>query len=138
MNVIDVIMPDLNGKKGCNEPTCDLRDGTHVPGESSSYYRCAAMKPSEALKVHRTKLREIVTRHGALRPRVFGSAINGDDTDGSDLDLLVDPTPRTTLMTLVAIQLEAESLLGVHVDVLTPKSLPQRFRERVLHEAVPV
>jgi predicted nucleotidyltransferase len=96
------------------------------------------MKPSEALSAHRIKLREIVTRHGALRPRVFGSAIHGDDTEGSDLDLLVDPTPRTTLMTLVAIQLEAERLLGVHVDVLTPKSLPQGFRDRVLREAVPV
>lgn len=58
--------------------------------------------------------------------------------DGSDLDLLVDPSPRTTLMTLAAIQLEAERLLGVHVDVLTPGSLPHRFRDRVLHEAVPV
>lgn len=94
------------------------------------------MKPSVALKTHRAKLREIVIRHGALRPRVFGSAIRGEDTDDSDLDLLVDPTPRTTLMTLAAIQLEAERLLGVHVDVLTPKSLPQRFRDRVLHEAV--
>jgi predicted nucleotidyltransferase len=96
------------------------------------------MKPSDALRVHRANLREIVTRHGALRPRVFGSALHGNDTDDSDLDLLVDPTPSTTLMTLAAIQLEAERLLGVRVDVLTPKSLPQRFRDRVLTEAVPV
>jgi predicted nucleotidyltransferase len=93
------------------------------------------MKPSEAFRVHRAELREIVTRHGALRPRVFGSAVRGDD---SDLDLLVDPTSQTTLMTLAAIQLEAERLLGVRVDVLTPKSLPQRFRDRVLLEAIPV
>jgi predicted nucleotidyltransferase len=98
----------------------------------------ATMKPSEALRAHRAELREIVTRHGALRPRVFGSAIRGVDTEESDLDLLVDPTPRTTLMTLAAIQLEAERLLGVRVDVLTPKSLPQRFRDRVLLEAVPI
>lgn len=96
------------------------------------------MKPSQALGAHREELREIVTRHGALHPRVFGSAIRGDDSEESDLDLLVDPTPRTTLMTLAAIQLEAERLLGVHVDVLTPKSLPQQFRDRVLREAVPV
>ena len=96
------------------------------------------MKPSEALRAHRATLREIVIRHGALRPRVFGSALHGDDTDDSDLDLLVDPSPRTTLMTLAAIQLEAERLLGVRVDVLTPRSLPQRFRDRVLSEAVPV
>jgi hypothetical protein len=41
-------------------------------------------------------------------------------------------------MTLAAIQLDAERLLGVHVDVLTPKSLPQRIRDQVLREAVPV
>ena len=96
------------------------------------------MKPSDALKAHRADLREIVTRHGALRPRIFGSAIHGDDTEESDLDLLVDPSPRTTLMTLAAIQLEAQRLLGVRVDVLTPKSLPRRYRDRVLNEAVPV
>jgi predicted nucleotidyltransferase len=93
------------------------------------------MKPSVALKTHRAALREIVERHGAVRPRIFGSAVNGEDTDASDLDLLVDPTPRTTLLTLAAIQLEAERLLGVPVDVLTPKSLPRRYREQVLREA---
>jgi Nucleotidyltransferase domain len=60
------------------------------------------------------------------------------DTEESDLDLLVDPSPHTTLMTLAAIQLDAEHLLGVHVDVLTPNSIPQRIRDRVLLEAIPV
>lgn len=96
------------------------------------------MKPSLALNAHRDALRAIVARHGATRPRIFGSAIRGDDAEGSDLDLLVEPTESTTLMTLAAIQLEAERLLGVHVDVLTPRSLPARFRERVLLEAIPV
>jgi uncharacterized protein len=96
------------------------------------------MKPSVALNTHRAALRDIVARHGALRPRIFGSAVHGDDTDASDLDLLVDPASRTTLMTLAANQLEAERLLGVPVDVLTPKSLPRRYREQVLREAQPV
>lgn len=96
------------------------------------------MKPSEALSAHRAALRDIVARNGAVRPRVFGSAIHGQDTEESDLDLLVDPTPQTTLLTLAAIQIEAEQLLGVRVDVLTPRSLPQRFRDQILHEAVPV
>ena len=86
------------------------------------------MKPSIALRHHREQLRKIVERNGALRPRIFGSAIHGDDTDESDLDLLVEPTGSTTLMTLAAIQLEAERLLGVRVDVLTPSSLPLRYR----------
>ena len=74
---------------------------------------------------------------GHLR-RVFGSAVYGIDTEESDLDLLVDPSPRTTLMTLAAIQLDAEHLLGVDVDVLTLNSIPQRYRDRVLLAAIPV
>jgi predicted nucleotidyltransferase len=96
------------------------------------------MKPSDALRIHRAGLRELIARHAALHPRVFGSAIRGDDTEDSDLDLLVDPTPLTTLMTLAAIQIDAQKLLGVRVDVLTPGSLPRRIRERVLREAMPV
>ncbi|MHB8474522.1 MAG: nucleotidyltransferase family protein [Gammaproteobacteria bacterium] len=75
------------------------------------------MRPSDALRKYRSEIRDIVARHGALAPRVFGSAAYGTDTEESDLDLLVDPTPRTTLMTLAAIQLDAEQLLGAeHVN----------------------
>lgn len=96
------------------------------------------MKPSQALEAHRTELRQLAARYGVLHPRVFGSVLHGDDTDESDLDLLVDPTPSTTLLTLAGFQLDAERLLGVRVDVLTPKSLPRRSRERVLLEAAPL
>jgi uncharacterized protein len=68
----------------------------------------------------------------------FGSVLRGDDTDGSDLDILIDPTPETTLMDVAAIQVELQHLLGVSVDVLTPRALPDSFRSRVLSEAVPV
>jgi len=61
-----------------------------------------------------------------------------EDDEDSDLDLLVDPTPETTLIDLAQIQLRLEALLGVRVDVLTPKSLPETFRARVVAESVPV
>lgn len=70
--------------------------------------------------------------------RVFGSVVHGDDHEGSDLDILIDPTPTTTLMDVAKIQVELENLLGVSVDVLTPKALPEKFRGQVLAEAVPV
>jgi uncharacterized protein len=96
------------------------------------------MKPSQALEAHRVELRELAARYGVLRPRVFGSVLTGEDTEDSDLDLLVEPSPSTSLITVAKLQAEAEHVLGVRVDVLTPKSLPARFRERVLREAVPV
>jgi predicted nucleotidyltransferase len=96
------------------------------------------MKPSDSFQVHREALRQIIARHGVTQPRIFGSAAYGADHDGSDLDLLVEPSPTTTLFTLAALQIEAERLLGVSVDVLTPKSLPRGSRERILKEAIPV
>lgn len=96
------------------------------------------MKPSEALNSHRVAIRRIVESHRASNARVFGSVIRGDDTEISDLDLLIDPTQDTTLMDIGAIRHELRKLLGVPVDVLTPKALPDSFRNNVLAEAIPV
>ena len=84
------------------------------------------MRPSEALNLHRTRIREIALSHRVSGVRVFGSALRGDDVAGSDLDLLVEPTPQTTLMDIGAIRFELKKLLGLKVDVLTPNGLPAR------------
>lgn len=96
------------------------------------------MRPSEALNAHRTAIRRVVQAHRACNVRVFGSVLNGEDKEGSDLDLLVDPTPETSLMDVASIQVELERLLGIRVDVLTPRALPEKFRQQVIAEAVPV
>jgi predicted nucleotidyltransferase len=96
------------------------------------------MKPSEALNSNREAIRQVVASHRASNARVFGSVIHGDDTESSDLDILIDPTQDTTLMDIGAIRYKLRVLLGVPVDVLTPKALPDSFRNSVLAEAVPV
>lgn len=99
---------------------------------------CQKMKPSEALAAHRNEIREIVLAHRAANARVFGSVVHGSDTDESDLDILVDTTPDTTLFDLGAIRYKLRNLLGVQVDVLTPGALPDKFRHIVISEARPV
>ena len=96
------------------------------------------MKPSEALNPYREQVKSIVALHHAKNPRVFGSVALGLDTEHSDLDLLVDTTAETSLMDVAAIQVKLQKLLGVNVDVLTPRALPASFRGVVLAEAVPV
>jgi predicted nucleotidyltransferase len=97
------------------------------------------MKPSEALNLHRADIRRVVERNGARNPRIFGSVLSGADTNDSDLDLLVDPIDGTTTLTsLVRIKREIEAITGVPTDVLTPMSLHERFRGKVLREATPV
>ena len=96
------------------------------------------MRPSVALQEHRDRIREIALSHRVTNVRVFGSALREEDTDGSDLDLLVEPTEETTLFDIAKIQLELAELLQVEVDVLTPKGLPEKFRQKVLDEARPL
>ncbi|MCU1328821.1 MAG: nucleotidyltransferase [Bryobacterales bacterium] len=96
------------------------------------------MRPSEALNLHRTRIREIALSHRVSDVRVFGSAVRGDDEQGSDLDLLVEPTAQTTLFDIGAIRFELKQLLGMDIDVLTPDALPEKFRAQVLKEAQPV
>lgn len=96
------------------------------------------MKPSEALAANRAAIRRVVESHRASNARVFGSVLSGQDTETSDLDLLIDPTPETTLFDIGAIRHELGRLLGVSVDVLTPNALPDGFRATVLAQARPV
>ncbi|MCX7160939.1 MAG: nucleotidyltransferase family protein [Proteobacteria bacterium] len=96
------------------------------------------MRPSEALNRHRDAIRKIAESHRVRNVRVFGSALRGTDREGSDLDLLVDPTNETTLFDIGAIRHELREMLGLTVDVLTPLALPENFRQRVIEESVPV
>jgi uncharacterized protein len=96
------------------------------------------MRPSKAIELHRSRIREIAAAHHVRGVRVFGSALRDDDVEGSDLDLLVDPTPETTMLDIGAIRVELKQLMGIDIDVLTPQALPEKFRAKVLSEAQPV
>jgi len=96
------------------------------------------MRPSIALNMKRNAVREAAQRFRATNPRVFGSVLHGTDTEGSDLDLLVDVLPGATLFDLGGLHDELESLLGIHVDLLIPGELPEKFRAKVLAQAQPV
>ena len=56
----------------------------------------------------------------------------GLDHEGSDLDLLVDLPPGTSLLRIVALQLDVEDALGVKVDLCTERELHPAMRERIL------
>ncbi len=83
-------------------------------------------------------MRDLVVRHRAANPRVFGSVVHGTDREGSDLDLLVDALPDASLFDLGGLQAALEATLGIRVDLVTPLELPPSFRNTVLAEARPL
>nr|WP_092762789.1 nucleotidyltransferase [Rhodoferax sp. OV413] len=96
------------------------------------------MRPSEVVKIYRGHIHRIVRLHHASNPRVFGCVLLGEDGEESDLEILIDPTAKTTLFSIFAIRHELRKLLGLRVHVLTPRTLPARFPASVLTEARPI
>ena len=96
------------------------------------------MRPSELLKNHRDDILTLAAKAGASNVRVFGSATSRDDSEESDLDLLVDWGPQTSLFDVGGLITDLQELLGKRVDVISPEQLHPRFRPRVLAQARPV
>jgi predicted nucleotidyltransferase len=88
------------------------------------------------LESHRDELLAIARRRGVTAIRVFGSMSRGDADEDSDVDLLVTLSPGTSALALGGLLMDAEELLGRHVDVVTEASLHPALRERILADAV--
>ena len=78
----------------------------------------------------------IAARRGARNVRVFGSVARGEDTDNSDIDLLVDLDPGVGLVSLAGLHRELADLLDVHDDVVPAATLKPAVRDEVLNEAI--
>ncbi|CAN5556844.1 MAG: helix-turn-helix domain-containing protein [Actinomycetota bacterium] len=89
------------------------------------------------LSTRKREVRRTLAKHGARNPRVFGSVARGEDTDASDLDLLVD-LPRASYVLLAQVSADLAEVLGNAVDVTTAPLLRDEIRARVLSEAVPL
>lgn len=96
------------------------------------------VRPSVRVEAQRAAMHEVISRHRASAPRVFGSVARGEDEPGSDLDLLVDFAEDASLFDEIGLRLDLVELLGIQVDVIDAASLQGSFRNRVLAEAVPL
>ena len=92
----------------------------------------------DALRSRREAILEIACRYGAHDVRVFGSVARGDTTEESDLDILVRFEPERSLMDHGMLIEDLQELLHVKVDVVNEGGMRDRFRARVLREAVPL
>jgi uncharacterized protein len=85
----------------------------------------------------REEIRAIASRHRGRKVALFGSAARGEDGPESDVDLLVEFEPGSSLFDLLHLQDDLEALLGCRVDVVSVGGLRERDG-RILAEAMPL
>lgn len=90
------------------------------------------------LREHRDDLLSLARKCGAEDVRVFGSVARGEETDASDIDLLVRWNDQASLCDWVAFQEEASRILGRKVEVASETSLHWYLKNRILAEAKPL
>ena len=88
------------------------------------------------LTARRDEVLRIAARYGAHNVRVFGSVARGEEQEDSDIDLLIDLDPGRSLLDLAGLMLDLQELLGRRVDVGMARALKERYRDRILAEAV--
>jgi predicted nucleotidyltransferase len=96
------------------------------------------MRPSQILHMHSAEIHEILGRYPMLSNlRVFGSVARREDTDSSDIDLLVDPGPDATLFDMGSLNEDLEKLLCVSVHLISSRALQKEpAKTKILNEAV--
>jgi predicted nucleotidyltransferase len=102
------------------------------------------MKLQQLLQENREDILALAAKHGAFNVRVFGSVARGEETETSDIDLLVDYDlqkvsawfPGGLLMDLQDLLVgEASQNENRKVDIVTEQGLSHLIKERVLAEA---
>ena len=94
------------------------------------------MSARDLILANRQLVTAAAARHGASNLRLIGSAARGEDRPDSDIDLLVNWEPTTSLLDHAGLMLELEEMLGRKVDIASDGWLKPRIRENVYRDAI--
>ena len=90
------------------------------------------------LAIDRTALKAFCQQHEVRKLSLFGSVLRNDFRADSDVDVLIEFEPGASVgfIALGEMEQRLSQLLGGHaVDLVTPKFLNRRIRDRVLADA---
>lgn len=93
------------------------------------------MSTYDSLQRDKKDILQIAQRCWAENLRLFGSVARGDDHEESDIDLLVDFLPGSTLLDQITLIEELSEKLERKVDVVSSRALNKDLRQIILNDA---
>lgn len=86
----------------------------------------------------KSRIIPLLREYSVIRAGLFGSLARGEETDESDIDLLVELPERASLLDLAGLKVDLEEVLNRQVDVVTYNSLHPLLRTIILSEEIAV
>lgn len=84
----------------------------------------------------RDLIRRIASLSSIDTVAVFGSVVRGNESESSDIDLLVTPSDTASLFDLAQFEIDMSALAGRRVDVVSRRGLDPQRDKRILSEAI--
>ena len=97
------------------------------------------MATLETLKAQLTELKPTLQEQYSITAMgIFGSYVRGEQTDDSDIDILVEFAPNFSfgLVTFCTLENQLTDLLGAKVDLVMKDTLKPHIGEKILQEVV--
>jgi uncharacterized protein len=80
----------------------------------------------------------IKNKYGVEELEIFGSYVRGEDTDNSDIDLLVSFNNTPSLIKFIELENYLTGVIGIKVDLVMKNSIKKNLRQYILREARPI
>jgi predicted nucleotidyltransferase len=94
------------------------------------------MTKENVIQVLRSVTEESLLRYKAQIRGIFGSVARGDESENSDIDVLVDFTEKADLFDFVGLALFLEEKLQRKVDVVPSDTIKSEIRNAIMKEAI--
>lgn len=80
------------------------------------------------------KMIPIIEKYGITKASLFGSIVRNEDTNKSDIDILIEPPKGMTLFDMAGLQIDLQESLKKPVDVITYRSINPRLKKYILKD----
>ena len=101
-------------------------------------YFCTKEKKMTPLQSIISEIQPILKKYPITRAGIFGSFVRNEQTETSDVDILIELSYAISLLDYVAIKLELEDKIGRKVDLVEYKTLKPRLKDYILNEAMTI
>ena len=90
----------------------------------------------EILQILKQHKEELYKKYGVKEIGLFGSFARGEETDKSDIDILVEFEKPVGLLTVSSLENCLSDLLGIKADVVRKRNIRKELKENILNEVV--